>query len=154
MTQGINTLMRYGVDGETADVRRAALRGVANALLLDAKMRQVLVDTGHAGKLAERLKTDSSDDEMITSRIIFLMTYDTTLDFEILIKKHNLGDNVNWVRESAMAHVSCRTDRDSNSPATRNNFLNQDVHLSRKWMKWHSSIPSKSSSMSPRFTPI
>lgn len=97
MLQGINTLMRYGVDGETVDVRRAALRGVANALLLDAKMRQVLVDTGYAGKLAERLKTDSSDDEMITSRILFLATYDTTLDFEVLIKKHSLGDNVNYV---------------------------------------------------------
>ncbi|KAJ5980370.1 hypothetical protein N7481_007668 [Penicillium waksmanii] len=95
-SNGINTLMRYGVDGETVDVRRAALRGVANALLLDPTMRQVLVDTGYAGKLAERLKTDSSDDEMITSRILFLMTYDTTLDFEILINKHSLGDNVNY----------------------------------------------------------
>lgn len=49
-------LARYGIDGETADVRRAALRCVANALLLDAKMRQVFVDTGYASKLAERLK--------------------------------------------------------------------------------------------------
>ncbi|CAI7587162.1 hypothetical protein N7533_013644 [Penicillium manginii] len=95
-SNGINTLMRYGVDGETVDVRRAALRGVANALLLDPNMRQVLVDTGYAGRLAERLKTDSSDDEMITSRIIFLTTYDTTLDFEVLINKHSLADNVNY----------------------------------------------------------
>lgn len=48
--------MRYGVDGKTPDERRAALRCVANALLLDGKMRQVFVDTGYAGKLAERLK--------------------------------------------------------------------------------------------------
>lgn len=54
--QGINTLVRYGVEGETPDVRRAALRCVANALLLDPTMRQAFVDTGYSGKLAEKLK--------------------------------------------------------------------------------------------------
>lgn len=48
--------MRYGVDGETTDERRAALRCVANSLLLDPKMRQIFVDTGYGGKLAEMLK--------------------------------------------------------------------------------------------------
>lgn len=48
--------MRYGADGETVDERRAALRCVANALLLDPKMRQVFVDTGYGGRLAEILK--------------------------------------------------------------------------------------------------
>lgn len=48
--------MKYGVDGETADVRRSALRCVANALLLNPNMRQVFVDTGYAGRLAEGLK--------------------------------------------------------------------------------------------------
>jgi hypothetical protein len=144
MMQGINTLMRYGVDGETVDVRRAALRGVANALLLDPKMRQVLVDTGYAGRLAERLKTDSSDDEMITSRIIFLTTYDTTLDFEVLINKHSLADNVNYVRSFSISHNSefC-PNKPSNSPDTRNNFPSQEGHLSPKWMNWVSLILSK-----------
>lgn len=54
--QGITTLTRYGVEGESADVRRAALRCVANALLLDGKMRQVFVDTGYGGKLADALQ--------------------------------------------------------------------------------------------------
>ena len=48
--------MKYGVDGDTADVRRAALRCVANALLLDEKMRQTFVDTGYGSRLAENLK--------------------------------------------------------------------------------------------------
>jgi hypothetical protein len=56
MSQGIGLLAQYGVEGETADVRRAALRCVANALLLDSSMRQVFADTGYGGKLAERLK--------------------------------------------------------------------------------------------------
>lgn len=36
---------------------------------------------------------------MITSRILFLSTYDSNLDFDALIKNHSLGDNVNYVRE-------------------------------------------------------
>lgn len=35
---------------------------------------------------------------MIVSRILFLCTYDTTMDFDKLIKQHSLGDNVNYVR--------------------------------------------------------
>lgn len=54
--QGIEVLAKYGVDGENPNVRRAALRCVANALLLDPSMRQIFVDTGYSGKLAERLK--------------------------------------------------------------------------------------------------
>ncbi|PWY93483.1 synembryn [Aspergillus sclerotioniger CBS 115572] len=94
--EGMEILAKYGADGDTPDVRRAALRCVANALLLDESMRQVFVDTGYGGRLAERLKCDSSEDEMVISRILFLSTYDTTMDFENLIKHHSLGDNVNY----------------------------------------------------------
>lgn len=58
--QGIGTIAQYGVNGETPEEQRAALRCIANALLLDADMRQVFVDTGLAGKLAERLKVGHS----------------------------------------------------------------------------------------------
>lgn len=44
------------------------------------------------------MQTDNSEDEMVTSRILFLSTYDTNLDFEGLIKNHTLGENVNYVR--------------------------------------------------------
>ncbi|KAL2216770.1 guanine nucleotide exchange factor [Thermoascus aurantiacus ATCC 26904] len=93
--KGMETLVKYGADGETPDIRRAALRCVANALLLDPKMRQIFVDTGYGGKIAERLKTDNSEDEMVISRILFLSTYDTTMDFEKLINNHSLGENIN-----------------------------------------------------------
>ncbi|KAJ5337960.1 Guanine nucleotide exchange factor Ric8 [Penicillium brevicompactum] len=93
---GISILTQYGVEGETPGVRRAALRCVANALLLDAKMRQILVDTGYGNKLADMLQTDDSEDEMIASRILFYTTYDTTMDFEKLVKSHGLADNVSY----------------------------------------------------------
>ncbi|KAL3466070.1 guanine nucleotide exchange factor [Aspergillus heterothallicus] len=94
--RGIDILSKYGVEGESTDVRRAALRCVANALLLDSKMRQLFADTGRGGKLSEMLKCDSSEDEMVISRILFLSTYDTNLDFDDLINNHSLGDNVNY----------------------------------------------------------
>lgn len=92
---GMDILTKYGVDGETAEVRRTALRCVANALLLEPKMRQTFVDIGYSGKLAENLKCDNSEDEMVLSRILFLSTYDTTLDFEKLINNNSLGNNIN-----------------------------------------------------------
>ncbi|KAL4784833.1 guanine nucleotide exchange factor [Aspergillus varians] len=94
--KGIDILSKYGVDGETTDVRHAALRCVANALLLDGRMRQLFVDTGRGGKLAEILKCDSSEHEMVISRILFLSTYETNMDFDNLIRNHSLGDNVNY----------------------------------------------------------
>ncbi|KAL4928837.1 synembryn [Aspergillus undulatus] len=94
--KGIEVLSKYGVDGETTDVRHAALRCVANALLLDENMRQLFVDTGRCGKLAEMLKCDSSEHEMVISRVLFLSTYNTNANFEDLINNHSLGDNVHY----------------------------------------------------------
>lgn len=59
----MKVLGRYGVEGETPDVRRAALRCVANALLLDEKMRQIFVDTGYGSKLSEMLKVRPQSNE-------------------------------------------------------------------------------------------
>ncbi|KAL4902272.1 hypothetical protein BDW74DRAFT_158889 [Aspergillus multicolor] len=94
--RGIEILSKYGVDGETTDVRHAALRCVANALLLDSSMRQLFVNTGRCGKLAEMLKCDSSEHEMVISRILFLSTYDTDQNFDDLINNHSLGENINY----------------------------------------------------------
>lgn len=51
------------------------------------------------------MKTDNSEDEMIISRILFLCTYDTTMDFDKLIKQHSMGDNVNYVRSLGDYHA-------------------------------------------------
>jgi hypothetical protein len=45
----------------------------------------------------ETAQTDDSEDEMVTSRILFYATYDTTMDFADLIKSHALGANVAYV---------------------------------------------------------
>ncbi|RAO71410.1 uncharacterized protein BHQ10_007422 [Talaromyces amestolkiae] len=102
---GIALLIKYGLDGETADIRRAALRTIANALLLKSDMRQVFVDTGCVGKLAEKLRTENSDDEMIVARILFLTTYDTDLSFKSLITEHYLGENVHYVGDAYIEDI-------------------------------------------------
>ncbi|KAF9895360.1 hypothetical protein FE257_000264 [Aspergillus nanangensis] len=94
--RGMNLLAKYGVDGETPDVCRAALRCIANALLLDATMRQTFVDTGSSAKLAENLKCDSSEDEMVASRILLFSTYNTNLDYAQLVENHSLAKNLTY----------------------------------------------------------
>ncbi|PKY05936.1 hypothetical protein P168DRAFT_303631 [Aspergillus campestris IBT 28561] len=92
---GIDILSKYGVEGETVDVRRAALRCVANALLLVPQTRGYLMATRRGGRLAEMLKCDSSDDEMVISRILFLLTYGTNQsEYEHILNQHGLGDSV------------------------------------------------------------
>lgn len=82
------------MDQQNLDVSREALRCLANAFLLHEPSRQVFVDLGYAPKVAERLKVDHRDDEFLASRILFLLTYNTNLDFEELINQHQLAESV------------------------------------------------------------
>lgn len=109
---GIDTLARHGFYSPSTQTSREALRCLANALLLQPQCRQILVDKGHADKAAEKLKvcmtsttkklvgateaaqSDNSDDEFLTSRILFLLTYDTNLDFDPLVREKGLGDAI------------------------------------------------------------
>jgi hypothetical protein len=52
------------------------------------------VDLGYEQKACNKLKNDSRDDEFLVSRIIFLTTYDTTVDIEKLVDHHNLAENI------------------------------------------------------------
>lgn len=52
---------------------------------------------GLASHVDRLWKTDNSEDEMVISRILFLSTYDTTMDFEKLINENSLGNNINNV---------------------------------------------------------
>ncbi|KAL8950004.1 MAG: hypothetical protein Q9222_003928 [Ikaeria aurantiellina] len=73
---------------------REASKCLANVLLLESKTRQVFVDLGYPVKAAQRLKNDNREDELLNSRILFLMTYNTTYDFDELFEGHQLGDTL------------------------------------------------------------
>ncbi|KAG5293071.1 synembryn, putative [Histoplasma capsulatum G186AR] len=93
--EGIKVLAYYGFDVKSSTVSREALRCLANALLLEPSMRQIFVDLGYGPNLADRLKEENSDDEFLASRLLFLATYDTDLDFDKLFDNNNLGEYIN-----------------------------------------------------------
>ncbi|KAL5376525.1 hypothetical protein DPSP01_010434 [Paraphaeosphaeria sporulosa] len=92
---GIHTLCQYAFEDTDVPTSQEALRCIANALLLEPKMRQVVVDLGYAPKAADRLKQENVDDEFLCSRILFLMTYDTNVDFDNLVQHNELAENIN-----------------------------------------------------------
>ncbi|KAH7397018.1 guanine nucleotide exchange factor [Phaeosphaeria sp. MPI-PUGE-AT-0046c] len=92
---GIQTLGHYAFQGKEISTSQEALRCIANALLLQPRTRQILVDLGHGPHAAQRLKLESADDEFLASRVLFLTTYDTSLDYPQLVRDHHLADNIN-----------------------------------------------------------
>ncbi|KAK3711441.1 hypothetical protein LTR37_009620 [Vermiconidia calcicola] len=96
--RGITVLSKYGLepkDSKSLPASREALRCLANAFLLNEPCRQAFVDSGYAPKAADRLKTDDRDDEFLISRILFLLTYNTKIDFEQLVKQNQLVESIN-----------------------------------------------------------
>ncbi|KAL8738381.1 MAG: hypothetical protein Q9181_000803 [Wetmoreana brouardii] len=55
----------------------------------------MFADLGYAAKAAQRLKNDNREDELLNSRILFLMTYNTTLDFGELFDDYQLAESIN-----------------------------------------------------------
>ena len=60
-SQGVQVLCRYGFDSDSLETSRAALKVLANVLLLDSDTRQIFVDLGHASKAAQRMKVKHSE---------------------------------------------------------------------------------------------
>ncbi|KAF1911419.1 guanine nucleotide exchange factor [Ampelomyces quisqualis] len=92
---GMQTLGRYAFEGKETSTSQEALRCIANALLLQPRTRQILVDLGHGPHAAEKLKSESTDDEFLASRVLFLTTYNAKLDYPQLVRDNHLADNIN-----------------------------------------------------------
>lgn len=92
--QGIEMLTRHAFVSPSNSTARAALRVLANTMLLNPKARQTFVDLGYEDQACRRLKNDSFDDEFLVSRVLFLTTYGTKIDLLALIQKHRLADIV------------------------------------------------------------
>jgi hypothetical protein len=105
-------LCRYAFESRDIPTSQEALRCIANALLLEPKMRQILVDLEYAPKAAERFKacsshcrvsdavlnisqTESIDDEFLIARILFLLSYDTNVDYDRLVNEQQLAESIN-----------------------------------------------------------
>ncbi|KAH7321407.1 guanine nucleotide exchange factor synembryn-domain-containing protein [Stachybotrys elegans] len=92
--ESIHMLLKHGFHSPAPDTARAALRVLANAMLLKPHTRNMFVDQGFAPIACKELKGKSWEDEFLMGRLIFLCTYGTAIDLEELIDKHHLADNV------------------------------------------------------------
>ncbi|KAK7420168.1 hypothetical protein QQZ08_010524 [Neonectria magnoliae] len=93
--EGISMLLRHAFHSPSSDTARAALRVLANAMLLKPETRQTFVDQGFANRACKDLKSENWDNEFLLSRILFLSTYDTKVDLKELIDKHHLAERIN-----------------------------------------------------------
>ncbi|QUC23705.1 uncharacterized protein UV8b_07946 [Ustilaginoidea virens] len=91
---GITMLLRYSFYDAPSETSRAALRVLANAMLLKPDTRQMFVDQGYAAQACHQLKVDNWDNEFLLSRILFLSTYGTTIDLTDLIENHQLAEHI------------------------------------------------------------
>lgn len=79
-----------------------ALRSLANILFLYPSTQQLLVDLGHGGDLVDRLGSSDWADQFVAGRILFLLTYQSKLNFEILIDERGLAKTIN---EALLSHA-------------------------------------------------
>ncbi|WYZ44084.1 hypothetical protein EsH8_VII_000520 [Colletotrichum jinshuiense] len=92
--EGIEILTRHAFNSPSNSTARAALRVLANAMLLNPKTRQMFVDLGYEESACKKLKNESFDDEFLVSRVLFLTTYDTKIDLLALIQKYHLAETI------------------------------------------------------------
>ncbi|KAF7577821.1 Ric8 multi-domain protein [Pyrenophora tritici-repentis] len=145
---GLRTLGRCAFDGETTPASQEALRCIANALLLQPKTRQILVDLGHGPHAAEKLKSDSIDDEFLAARVLFLMTYDANLDYAQLVRQNQLADSIN----AAIARHAARYSKTSRQPSQEHTQRMELMALSET-LKLVFNIIHFHKDLSPHFTP-
>ena len=88
-------LLKYAFHNSSQETSQAALRVLANSMLLKAETRQMFVDQGYAPAACDALQVHNWDNEFLISRIIFLTTYGTSVKLPSLIKENKLAEGIN-----------------------------------------------------------
>lgn len=86
-------LLQYAFYNEDRETSRAALRVLANSMLLKPHTRQIFIDKQYAPKACLRLNTESWDDEFLLSRVLFLSTYGK-VDLKDLVENHHVAESI------------------------------------------------------------
>ncbi|EFQ27810.1 guanine nucleotide exchange factor synembryn [Colletotrichum graminicola M1.001] len=111
--EGIEILAKHAFTSPSNSTARAALRVLANSMLLNPTARQTFVRLGYEDLACKRLRNDSFDDEFLVSRVIFLTTYGTNIDLLALIQKHRLAE---IIIGNLSKHAKLLTDREPKAP--------------------------------------
>lgn len=109
--EGITMLLRHSFYSPSSETARAALRVLANAMLLKPETRQMFVDQGFPPRACSELKVDNWDNELLISRVLFLSTYGTNVDLLELIEKHRLAEHIieNLNRHAKLLSSKCKS---------------------------------------------
>ncbi|KAK1961376.1 guanine nucleotide exchange factor synembryn [Colletotrichum sublineola] len=111
--EGIEILTKHAFTSPSNLTARAALRVLANSMMLNPTARQRFVDLGYEDLACKRLRNDSFDDEFLVSRVLFLTTYGTRIDLLALIQKHGLAE---IIVGNLSKHAKLLTNRDLEAP--------------------------------------
>ncbi|TQN71439.1 Synembryn-like protein [Colletotrichum shisoi] len=111
--EGIETLTKHAFNSPSNSTARAALRVLANSMLLNPIARQTFVDLGYEDQACKKLRNDSFDDEFLVSRVLFLTTYGTKIDLLALVQKHRLAETI---MENLAKHAKLLTTRQPKAP--------------------------------------
>ncbi|KAF2130578.1 hypothetical protein P153DRAFT_395974 [Dothidotthia symphoricarpi CBS 119687] len=145
---GLQTLSRYATEEKASATSQEALRCIANALLLVPATRQILVDLDFGPWAAEKLDSESTDDEFLLSRVLFLLTYETTLDYTNLVQENHLADNLN----AAITRHAKRYSKSTPQHARGHTSL-MDLMALSETLKLLFNITHRSPDLSPSFSP-
>ena len=91
---GVRILRDYAFGDFTPTTTLEALRCIANALLLIPQTRQYSLKCGLEKKASDALRNVSTDKEFLLSRILFLLTYDPTIQMDTLVADYGLADSI------------------------------------------------------------
>ncbi|CAM1510152.1 Fc.00g004870.m01.CDS01 [Cosmosporella sp. VM-42] len=98
---GIIMLMQHAFESDV-ETSRAALKVLANSMLLQPQTRKTFIEQGGDSKACLILKREGWDDEFLASRVLFLSTY-AGADLKELIEKNHLADRIT---ENLARHVN------------------------------------------------
>lgn len=94
------------------------------------------------------MQSESIDDEFLLSRVLFLLTYETTLDYSILVSKNHLADNIN----AAITRHAKRYSKSTPQHA-RGHHLPMDLMAMSETLKLLFNITHKNPHLVPHFSP-
>lgn len=91
---GIETLGHYAFNVYPTNTHQEALRCLANALLLLPQTRKFSIELELDKKASQKLQEVDIDEEFLLARILFLLTYDRSMNLDILILGNDLATSI------------------------------------------------------------
>ncbi|KAM0253205.1 hypothetical protein ACHAP5_000677 [Fusarium lateritium] len=92
--EGIHMVLRHAYDSSSTKTSHAAMRVLANAMLLVPLTRKIFVEKKFAPRACQKLESEDFDGEFLISRVLLISTYDPNLDLDDLLDNWNLADRI------------------------------------------------------------